>query len=537
MTHPLRYLFLEQIRGGLSKRAITRCSQWAETFRVMGKPFPGPWTFKYHPWLKEMHDSTSPFLVGMKAAQMGYTECLLNRSFYEIDIHGNNCLYVLPNQKPDASVFSASRFDPALEASPYLQRLFSDVRNVDHKRAGTANLFVRGARSRSGLKSIPAAFIAIDELEEMAEHVIPLAKERSSGQLESFLWTISTPFIYNSGIHELYVTTTQEHFFFPCPTCSKRIELKYPESAVLDTKDPHYICTECKARLPEDKEEKAAMLSKAEWVPSQPLNQSSGRGFHINQMYSPTITPAKIKDSFDLAQTNAADEQELYNSKLGLPHIPDGAAILDSDIKDCIAGNYRMRTLPSNTALVTMGIDVGKLIYYEVTAWLPQGVPVPIDVGHVRDFEDLDILMYDYRVNYAVIDANPEFRLAYQFAERFNGHVSLCYYNYSCSGRQITRRENEDHTITVNRTSWLDMSLGRFKKKQIVLPLDIPEVYKAQIKAPVRVMEKTKNGDRMAVYREGNKADHLAHARNYSEIAMDLGASNMRHGTIYKDVL
>lgn len=535
--HPLQYSFLEQVRSGLSKRSISACSQWAENYRVMGKPFPGAWSFKYHPWLREMHDTTTPFLVGMKAAQMGYTECLLNRTFYEIDIHGHNCLYVLPNQKPDASVFSASRFDPALEASPHLQRLFSDVRNVDHKRAGTANLFVRGARSRSGLKSVPAAFIAVDELEEMADHVIPLAKERSSGQLDSFLWTISTPFIFNCGIHELYSTTTQEHFFFPCPSCGKRIELTYPDSAVMDTDDPHYICTLCQTRLPEDMNAKATMLSKAEWVPSKPISQSTGRGFHINQMYSPTITPLKLQESVTKAQTNAADEQELYNSKLGLPHIPDGAAILDSDIVDCISPDRRMRQLPTNTVLVTMGVDVGKLIYYEVDAWLPNGVPVPIDTGHVRDFPDLDVLMYNYRVNYCVIDANPEFRLAFQFAERFNGLVSLCYYNYSCQGRQITRRENEDHTITVNRTSWLDLSLGRFKKKLIALPLDISEEYKHHIKAPVRVMEKTKNGDRMAVYREGSKDDHLAHARNYAEIAMDLGSSNLRHSTIHADVL
>src|SRR5262249_14884021 len=157
--------------------------------------------------------------VGQKAAQMGFTETVLNIVFYHIDVKAVDCLYVLPAKTPDASDFSAARFDPALESSPHLANLFSDVKNVGHKRAGTATLYVRGSRSRAGLKSIPTGLIILDEVDEFDQENIPLAMERAAGQVEKMVWMISTPTIDNFGINKYYLQSSQNHFHFKCPCC------------------------------------------------------------------------------------------------------------------------------------------------------------------------------------------------------------------------------------------------------------------------------------------------------------------------------
>src|SRR2546423_8716459 len=123
VMHALQQLFLERLSSGLKRHSLTKPSKWAEAYRIMGPPFPGKWTFRYHPWLREMHDSTAEFNVGQKAAQMGYTETMLNIVFYKIDVGSIDCLYVLPSKTPDASDFSAARFDPALELSPHLSKI------------------------------------------------------------------------------------------------------------------------------------------------------------------------------------------------------------------------------------------------------------------------------------------------------------------------------------------------------------------------------------------------------------------------------
>src|SRR5690606_13092989 len=124
----------------------------------------------------------------------------------------------------------SARFGPALELSPMLTRAFTQVNNTGLKRAGANSLYVRGSRSRSALKSIPVALLILDEVEEMDEESLALARERLSGQEEIQLWEISTPSVPGAGVNSRYEISKKEHFFFPCPMCSRHIQLTYPES-------------------------------------------------------------------------------------------------------------------------------------------------------------------------------------------------------------------------------------------------------------------------------------------------------------------
>jgi len=187
--------FRDTVAAGLKRKSITTPSKWAREYRVMGPPEPGKWRPDVAPWTLAMHDSEAPINIGQKSAQMGFTETALNITFYRIDIKNESCLYILPTKTPDATEFSAARFDAALELSPHLTNLFSNVKNVGHKRAGAANLYVGGSNSRSFLKSKPVVFIVFDELDEIKQENIPLAEERTAFQETPQMWKISTPTI------------------------------------------------------------------------------------------------------------------------------------------------------------------------------------------------------------------------------------------------------------------------------------------------------------------------------------------------------
>jgi len=56
---------------GVRSRTVHTCSRWAEHRRMMGSPFEGPYSFKYFPWAKDIHDCQAQFTVAMKSAQAG----------------------------------------------------------------------------------------------------------------------------------------------------------------------------------------------------------------------------------------------------------------------------------------------------------------------------------------------------------------------------------------------------------------------------------------------------------------------------------
>jgi len=530
----IEQMFLDRIASGLHRRSITKCSEWAKQCRVMGKPFPGPWTFEHHPWLKAMHDAETTFVWGQKAAQMGYTETVLNKVFFEVDVNGVSCLYVLPAKTPDASDFSAARFDPAIELSSYLQKLFTDTKNIGHKRAGAVNIYIRGSRSRAGLKSVPAGLIVLDELEEMTQEHIPLVFERASGQLDKQVWGISTPTIDGHGINKLYNASTKEHFFFKCPHCGRSTELIFPECVEVNEdniKESFLKCKECNTQLQHD--QKQEFLKNGFWIAEH--TDRDDRGFYINQLYSMTVEPWELAAAYLKSLQDAANEQEFYNSKLGLPHVVAGARVTDPDIEQCIQ-EHKNGYVPTTPALVTMGVDVGTWLHYEICEWRFPGEILTNDLnmeaqcrvlkfGKLLNFEELDNLFRDYRIQYAVIDAQPERRKSFEFAEKFNGFVKTCFYGHGIQGKQIAVHQEEEHTITVDRTSWLDVALSRFRNKTISLPCDLDLEYKNHIKAPVRIYKKDKNGNPVAVYVEGSDADHYAHTRVYNELALNFAAA------------
>jgi phage terminase large subunit GpA len=550
----------EAIAAGLKRRTMKTCSRWAENCVIMGgNSFPGPIRWDHYPWLRDMHDSEAKWNIGQKSAQMGYTVVGMNRTFYHIDVHQRNCLYLLPTKTPDATDFSSTRFDPLLELSPHLNKLFSDVKNVATKRAGAATLYIRGANSRSGLKSIPVSFIVFDEYDEMNQDNIPLAVERTSGQLYKQFWAISTPTVPEHGINKLFLQSTQEHFFFPCPLCQRLTELIYPDCLVIcgeslldpDIEKSHLICKECKGKL--EHKGKPEFFRAGQWVPMG-QNDQDFRGFYINQMYSPTIEPVDLAKAFFASQSDPSAEQEFHNSKMGQPHVVDGARVDDQMISDAISKSKRRKEDAAPlTKHIMMGVDVGKFLHVEISAFNVKRLGSDINVmsdcdvlweGSVLQFEELDRLMHQWQIHMCVIDQGPERRKAYEFACRFWGHVKLCYFGTGLNGKMLVVDSAPDtHKITVDRTSWLDIALGRFHNRTITLPVNTSQMYKEQIKSPVRIYKKDSYGNPVGDYisvsknsnlveDSKNAQDHFGFARCYCEIALPLGASLMTNKNI-----
>jgi len=115
--------------------------------------------------------------------------------------------------------------------------------------------------------------------------------------------------------------------------------------------------------------------------------------------------------------------------------------------------------------------------------------------------------------------------MAYEFACRFWGHVKLCFYGKSQQAKTISiDPDDSQHKITVDRTSWLDVALNRFHIDTIALPNDTSLEYREQVQNLIKRYRKDASGNPIGEYISIG-ADHFAHARCYSEIALPLAAS------------
>lgn len=517
-----------------------------------------PYSFVHFPWAHEIHISESESTVIQKAAQMGISEIAINKAFYTNDILAEKLLYVLPT-KDVAGDFSNDRFDAALEASPHLRSLYSDVKNVGLKRAGTAALYIRGSNSRSALKSVDAPKMIFDEVDEMDTTKIVLGMERMSGQFSPQVLYLSTPSFDNVGINYFYKDSTQDTFFFRCPHCSKHIEMVFDiknekeSSLVITGDDPtskdvlksFYKCNQCQSVLKHEQKADYMTLDRSLWVPKYP--DKNIRGFGINQLYSHAraVSPANIAISYLKSRLSPEEEQEFFNNKLGITHAVEGARITDKMLNEC-QGTHVMGVPANKSRVVTMGIDPGHSNHYwEICDYTFNTDSQIKDVslrskarllacGIVHSFDELPGIYQQYGVNFAVIDAQPQLELSMRFCQKV-GNAKYCYYTEGRQSRKdITHSPDPyDYSITVDRTLWLDIALGRFKTNRMLLPRDCPTVYKEHIKTNIRAFQKDKNGNPIGRYVKGEKErDDFSHARNYCEIALAFAVSKLTNSNI-----
>lgn len=489
---------------------------WSREYRILDENYYS--IFPDYPYLYDIYDhfvdvEEEKKIAVQKGAQTGLSETAINTSLWFIDNCGD-VMYLLPTGG-DASDFSAGRFDPALEESDYLNDMFTDVSNVGHKRAGVRNYYLRGTQSKSKLKSVPVDYLILDEFDEMVQDNVALALKRLDASHYKWKFYLSTPTYPDYGINTEYKKSDQRKWFVKCQ-CGKKQSLDFfknildyvtEEDKLNNYQDCKLRCRECGSEI--DKRE-------GKWQATNPGGKFPG--YHINQLMSPTITVQELVDEWFDIQGNISAVEDFYNSRLGLPYVAEGDKLELSDIKDRIK-DYKTGDKDKRS----MGIDVGNYLHFVISE--PDGDNKrTIKIGKITDFDDIQRYIKNYNVNVCVIDCRPETRKARELAEKIDKSdidctVLLC--EYKDGYKHEYKYDLDNYWLYVDRTEFLDRSLGRFKQRTIKLPINTPDEYKSHLTNLIRVIEEKRSGGKIARYKNTG-SDHYAHANNYDELAFEL---------------
>ena len=530
------------ISEGLIESTLGNCSRWAEQRLVMPPPHEGPFTFKYHPWQKGILDSKATQISAKKAAQMGFTVAGYVKALHNIEQKRVDTMYVLPTAVL-AGDFSKARLANILNQSPALRGLFQKSNAVGLKIANNgASLYIRGSVSESSLVSVPVGFIVVDEFDRCAKNTLSLVWERTASFAQRQLFALSTATLPEWGISAQYMLGDQRHFQFKCPSCSRFIELRWPDNVEIhgdcatspECYDSFYVCNLCKNKLPQ--ESKCDYLGTGLWVPEE-SGIHGHESYHINQMYHCTMGAGDLVVAYFKGQQDEAAATEWFNQKLGESYLIEGATISEKMINDAIAlgpGHRKSDPRPDSSGrMIVMGVDVGTFLDIAVVEYLytshPGNEPTINSRARVlyegrfagNDWSVLDHLMAEWQIQYCAIDFQPETAKASEFARRFPGYAGLVKYRDGTTGTEIKEVQDDQRVpfLTVDRTVFFDIALGRFHKGRIELPADVSGVFREHIMAPCRTYELDGLGNPQAKYVSRDKPDHLANSLVYAEIA------------------
>jgi phage terminase large subunit GpA-like protein len=456
---------------GIRPKERLTVSTWADKNRVLTSKTsaePGPWRTSRTPYLREIMDelsdhSSAQKVIMMGGAQVGKTETGNNWIGYTIDDDPSVMMVVWPSL-PDVLTNSKLRITPLIENTPCLKDKIMDHKGREEGSSARFRnfdggaLILAGANSASGLKSIPAKKVFLDEVDSYPDDVegegdpvaLVFARQRTFSKRKAFLSSTPTD-KGKSKIEKEFRASDQRYYYVPCPHCKELQTLNWEQISYETDEDQNgepvvtscsYFCKHCGEEIPEHF--KTWMLSEengAKWIKHNPKSQVPG--FHISALYSPLGWYSWRDAAQDYV--NAGEDQEKLkvwtNTVLGMTYEMQGEAPDFEKIKSrCEL--YSIGSVPRGVVFLTASIDVQK-DRFEVLIqgwgrrrerWLVEHKVIPADTDNDKDWDLLeDYLATEFKhvdgqvfgIYKAGIDSGYQAQKVYNFCKRYDASKVL----------------------------------------------------------------------------------------------------------------
>lgn len=367
-------------------------SSWADRHRKLASRAsaePGQYRTARTPYMREIMDRLSPGdptqrIVFMKAAQVGATEAGNNWIGFVIHQAPGPMLAVQPTVEL-AKRNSRQRIDPLIDESPELRERVKPARSRDagntmlSKEFAVGILIMTGANSAVGLRSTPARYIFLDEVDAYPASAdkegdpVTLAEARSltfAHRRKVFL--VSTPTIRGlSRIEREYEASDQRRFFVPCPHCGAMQWLKFDRLRWQKGRPAtaEYLCEGCERPIAEH--HKTRMLERGEWRATATAADPTTVGYHLSALYSPVgwLSWQRIARAHQAARSSDEAMRAFRNTILGETWMEAGEAPDWQRLADRREA-WAPGTVPERSLFLTAGADVQKdRIEVDVWAW------------------------------------------------------------------------------------------------------------------------------------------------------------------------
>ncbi|MEO1511999.1 MAG: terminase gpA endonuclease subunit, partial [Planctomycetota bacterium] len=374
-------------REGLRPEPQLSVSDWADRHRMLPSTSaePGRWRTSRTPYLRDIMDALSTGssverVVFVKGAQLGGTEAGLNWLGYIVHNAPGLALLVMPSLDM-ARRNTRTRIDPMIEATPVLRERIAPPRAKDSNNTAYSKAFpggvlvMAGANSAAGLRSTPARYLFLDEVDAFPADAdgegdpVDLALKRTlTFRGKRKILMVSTPTLKaESRIEAAFAESDQRLYHLPCPHCGHMHPLewehiRWPEGRPFDA---YAVCPGCGGVIEE--RHKPRMLEAGRWLSGA---EGDGRtaGFRLSSLYSPWLPWGDIAVEHERVQSDPPRLQVWTNTVLGLPWAEQGEAIQP----DGLASRREAfgESLPADIALLTAGVDVqGNRIELTVVGW------------------------------------------------------------------------------------------------------------------------------------------------------------------------
>lgn len=405
-------------------------SQWAERYRVLPPSLAaeaGPWRNDRTPYLIDIMDAVLDphvaVIVVLKAAQVGFSECLRNLLGYWIDQDPGPAMLVMPSEA-SAREQVEERIRPLIHDTPQVsQHLTGDPNDVKLSavRFDSMTIYTGWAGSPQALATRPIRYLVCDEVDKFPSFAgkeadpISLALKRLTTYGHRAKAIIgSTPTTRHGAIWKWWEAAgTKLDYATPCPHCGEYQVIPWQQikwdkvdgtrTHAADTivrKALGYVeCRHCKRRIVES--HKAAMLRRGRWITEGQTVQADGTvtgdrpqsrtvGFRLPAILSPWVSYSQLAGEWLACDGDPGRAMDFRNSRLAEPFEELASTTKPSSIRDRAAKAPPSKIVPQWAEATIATADTQKDHWYWVLRSWSKGMRSQlVDFGVAYSWEQL----------------------------------------------------------------------------------------------------------------------------------------------------
>ena len=466
-------------------------------------------------------------MVIQKCTQGGFSEWAVRWTLFHAD-RGRTAMYVMPEQE-SLKAFSNMRIKPVFRNSGYLRGRTADdaVDNVTLKQVGLGWVAFRGSNAETGLMSVDADVLVLDENDKLVQENIGEAEQRVTGPLSAgLIRRLGVPTDDGWGIAKHYNESDQRVWTVRCDECGTQNPLHGREGwdANVDKVRARVICRRC--REPID-------VRRGQWIAR--FHGREVAGFHMPKYAIFGVNIAGIVERSK--KRRPLDVEKFHRNDLGIGYTAADARLSIDALRACVRPDLPVLQGLTTSRLVTMGVDAkGRgVLHVTISEHIDEYRKAKRAVLLLEDGADgtawnqLVAVMGRFGVNMAVVDHMPEWQQAASFCNRFPGRAYALSFLTGKGARHAAKLdvpmkvEEDERRVLVRRTQVLDTMLTNFRQQFVLLPdLDkLPDEYGPHLQALTRTKEEKPAGE-LDVFYKSVGPDDFGMAEAYDVVATEL---------------
>lgn len=438
-------------------------------------------SFADYEFQKQIADDMAADLVVIKPSQVGATELQIRKTLaFTVRNRGVSSIYTLPSEAMYKRV-SKTRIGPLIKSEKVFQNSAYDEKPLASMGLYELNgsfLYVTGM-IEGDATSIPADFLAHDELDLSDQAIIALYQSRLQNSKYKITQSFSTPTHPAFGVDGLYKTSDKHEYMLCCegcrhwqvpmftPTFVKSPELPDIDAFVnleqdtIDTLDPNLIkvvCERCGRPL------NFHNPALREWVAEFPSRRR--RGYQIRP-FSTVRLPASYIFSVLSKYKLRENLKGFHNTVLGEAY-SDGSNQLDEQIVRKVMDGPGEIEIPKG-APCAIGIDIGKschIVYGPIIGGVVIGARWKV-VPDMLLIETVLEIMRNHNIVAGAVDRFPYTPLAHELMAKTNGVIVPVEYRGS---QALNLKKNEFDELShaqADRTAMIDAVVGMVRRGEM----------------------------------------------------------------------